>query len=304
MTEHFTGLVAPVFTPMHEDGSVALETIERQAEALVADGLSGAFPCGGTGESLSLTVAEREAVLERWCDVLDGALPVIAHVGHLSLPDARELAAHAQKTGADAIAAVPPCYFKPRSVDDLVSWCAAVADAAPETPFYYYHVPGSSGVQFPMIELLQAARDRMPTLAGMKFSSTDLMDLQLCAAFEGGQLNLLYGHEEMLLSGLVAGAQGSVSTSYNYAAPLHLRIYDAFQAGDLRTAQREQTRAAWLVYTLKGLGVSWKAVMKLIGIDCGQPRLPQRPYGHDDLERLEAALDEIGFFDDCAGGGR
>lgn len=303
MTEQLTGLVAPVFTPMAEDGSVALGTIERQAEALVADGVSGVFTCGGTGEGLSLTVGERRAVLERWCEVLGGALPVIAHVGHLSLPEAQALAAHAQKTGARAIAAVPPCYFKPRAVIDLVAWCQAIAAAAPELPFYCYHVPGTSGVTFPMLDFLEAAKDRIPTLAGMKFTSQDLMDLRLCTALGGGRFNILYGHEEMLLSALVVGVQGTVSTGYNFAAPLYLRLYDAFRAGDLRTAQALQTRAAWLVHTLQRLGVAWKAVMRLIGIDCGQPRPPIRPFTDDDLGRLGAALGEIGFFDDCAGGG-
>jgi len=158
-------------------------------------------------------------------------------------------------------------------------------------------------VQFPMVEFLEAARDRLPTLAGMKFTSPNMMDLRLCTALDAGRFNILYGHEEMLLCGLVSGAQGSVSTGYNFAAPLYLRIYDAFQAGDLKKAQAEQARAAWLVHTLKRLGVSWKAVMRMIGIDCGQPRPPQRPFSDGDYERLRSALDGFGFFDDCAGGG-
>jgi len=303
MLEHFTGLIAPVYTPMHEDGSVNLDVIERQAEALVADGVSAAFTCGGTGESLSLSVAERRAILERWCEMLDGELPVIGHVGHLCLPEAKELAVHAQATGARAIAAMPPCFFRPQTVAELVDWCAEIAAAAPETPFYYYHVPVASGVHFPMIEFLEAAKDSIPNLAGMKYTFEDMMDLRLCTALDGGRFNLLFGREEMLLSGLVMGAQGSVSTGYNFAAPLYLRIYDAYQAGDLRTAQAEQLRAAWLVYTLKKLGTPWKAIMKLIGIDCGQPRLPQRPFTDEEYEHLRATLEEFGFFDDCAGGG-
>ncbi|MFC1805985.1 dihydrodipicolinate synthase family protein [Planctomycetota bacterium] len=304
MREHFTGLIAPAYTPMSEDGSVDLATIERQAEALVADGLSAVFTCGGTGESLSLSVPERQAILERWCAVLDGELPVIAHVGHLCLPEARELAAHAQATGAEAISAVPPCYFKPRAIPDLVDWCAAIAAAAPDLPFYCYHVPQSTGVHFRMLEFLEAAKDRIPTLAGMKYTFEDMMDLRLCTAFDGGRFNILFGREEMLLSGLVVGVQGSVSTGYNFAAPLYLRIYDAFMTGDLATAQAEQTRAAWLVYTLKKMDAPWKAIMRMIGIDCGQPRLPQRRYTEEEYETVRAALEEFGFFEDCAGGGR
>lgn len=303
MAQHFTGLVAPVYTPMGDDGTLNLAMVERQAAALVADGVSGAFVCGGTGESLSLSVAERKTLVRRWCEVAGDALPVIAHVGHLCLPDALEITRDAAAAGAKAIAAVPPCYFKPQTPRDLVEWAAVVAAAAPDLPFYYYHVPASTGVVLPMIEVLALSRDRIPNLAGMKFTYEDFMDLRLCTALDGGRYNILFGREEMLLAGLVTGCQGSVSTSYNYAAPLHLRIYNAYMAGDLATAQAEQLRAAELVRVLRRVGVAWKAVMRLIGIDCGQPRLPQRAYSDADLERLRAALDDFGFFDDCAGGG-
>src|SRR5438105_12767987 len=106
------GLVAAPHTPMREDGGVHLAPIEQQAQLLVEGGVIAAFVCGTTGEGLSLTIDERKAVAERWVKVAPPSLPVIVHVGHTSVEDARTLATHAQKIGARAFSALAPFFFK------------------------------------------------------------------------------------------------------------------------------------------------------------------------------------------------
>ena len=112
------GLVAPVFTPMHADGSLNLDRVEAQAEHLKGQGVVGVFVAGTTGEGLSLNLSERRQLTERWCAVANGKFPVISHVGHVCLSDAKDLAEHAQQAGATAIAAVPPFYYSADRVDD------------------------------------------------------------------------------------------------------------------------------------------------------------------------------------------
>src|SRR5688572_30679248 len=127
-----TGLIAAPFTAFHPDGRLNLAMIERQAQSLVANKVSGAFVCGTTGEGLSLTIDERQRVAERWQEVTDPTLRVIVHVGHVGLADCQALAAHAQKIGANAIGCFAPCFFKPATLEDLVRFCAEVAGSAPE----------------------------------------------------------------------------------------------------------------------------------------------------------------------------
>src|SRR6185503_4042698 len=129
-TQRLTGLIAASFTAFNADGSLNLAPIEKHAELLARNGVTGVFVCGSTGEGVSMTTAERMDCLSRWCSVVRGALKVIAHVGHNSLGDAQALAAHAKKTGVDAIGTVAPSVLRPANVDDLVDWCAAVAGAA------------------------------------------------------------------------------------------------------------------------------------------------------------------------------
>src|SRR5207249_6807904 len=140
------------------------------------------------------------------------------------LADAKHLAAHAQTLGAAAVAAVAPSYFKPKSLDVLIQWCAELASAAPETPFYFYDIPVMTGVAFPMTDFLEQAPARVPTLAGVKFTNLDLMTYQRLLRVGGGRFDVLFGFDEQLLAAVVLGARGAVGSSYNFAAPLYNRL--------------------------------------------------------------------------------
>lgn len=302
MSEHITGLVAPPFAAFHADGSLFLDKVEYQAESLFLSGARGAFVCGTTGESLSLTVPERMALAERWAAAAPRELAVIVHVGHPCLEDCKALAAHAQKVRARAIGAMAPCFFRPADTDGLVAWCAEVAAAAPELPFYYYHIPSMTGVNIPVADFLERAADRIPNLAGAKFTYENLMDYHRCLSLRGGRFDMLFGRDEILLSALVLGAKGAIGTTYNFAAPLYLRIIEAFERGDLATARAEQLRAVEMVQTLLRHGglPAFKAVMKMIRVDCGPVRPPLRDLSLEERHRLHQDLERIGFFDYCS----
>ena len=294
-----SGLIAAPHTPFHPHGNVRYETIERQAQLLSNNGVSGAFICGTTGEGASLTTEERMRVAERWREVQPEGFVTVVHVGHTSLGEASALARHAQEIGADAMAAVPPFYYKPPTVDALVAACAEIAAAAPQTPFYYYHIPGMTGVHFSMRAFLEAAADRIPTLAGIKYSDGDLMDFGRCADFDGGRFTMLFGSDEILLSALVAGASGAVGSTYNYASRLYLRVMDAYANGDMKTAEREQAKSREMVRIAFRYGgmATGKAMMSLVGVDCGGLRPPLQSLTQGEVASLKRDLDEIGFFE-------
>ena len=297
--DRLTGLIAATHTPMRTDGSIDLERVADQARHLVRTGVRGAFVGGTTGESLSLTVDEREALAARWAHVARGTpLAVIVHVGHNALADSRRLAAHAQELGVVAIAAMAPCFFRPRTVAELTEHLAAVASAAPETPFYYYDIPALTGVALPMPELLAAA-DRIPTFAGIKYTNSDLAMLQECLAFGDGAFDILFGTDEALLAGLALGTRGAVGSTYNFAAPIYHRILAAFEAGDFETARAWQRRSVALVRVIAAYGyaAAAKSVMALIGVDCGAARLPLAALDERQVAALRRDLEALGFFE-------
>ena len=297
--KHMKGLIAAPFTPFGKGGEINFGTIEKLAASLVSNKVAGAFVCGTTGEGVSMTTAERMRVAERWQACAGKRLRVIVLVGHTSLGDSRALAAHAQKIGAAAIGCMAPYCFKPARADDLVAFCAEVAQAAPDLPFYYYHIPCVTGVTVPAFDFLRAAADRIPNLAGVKFTHENLMDFAACVRWEGGRFDALFGRDEMLLSGLAAGACGAIGSTYNYAAPIYHRILSAFAHGDLAAAQEAQSRANAMIAVLiryGGMPPAGKAFMKVIGLDCGGARLPLRALTDDQFEALRAEAEAVGFF--------
>jgi len=294
-----SGLIPAVFTPMHEDGSINPAMAPVLVEHLLNDGVAALYVNGSTGEGVSMTSQERRVMAEAYVTAAAGRLPVIVQVGHNSLAEAAGLAVHAQAIDADAISATPPNYFKPRSIENLVACMAQVAQAAPDLPFFYYHIPVMTGVDFDMVEFLRMGGSSIPTLAGLKYSKPTVYEMQCCVNLAGGRYRVFFGSDEMLLSGLAGGAHGAVGSTYNYAAPLYQRIIEAFRAGDLAEAQQLQGLAAELVrpiYHFRGQP-ALKAMMKLIGLDCGPTRLPQMALSPAELEALRQEMDALGFFD-------
>jgi N-acetylneuraminate lyase len=280
MTVRLHGLVAATHTPFDAHGDLNLAIVEKQAELMLLD--------------------ERLALAKRWSEVVRGTpLVLVVHVGSNCLRDARTMAAQAQSIGAAAIAAVTPCYFKPRSLDTLVACCAEIAAAAPATPFYYYDIPILTGVLFSMPEFLNVAPARIPTLVGLKFTNADLMAFQRCLRAENGRFDVPWGTDEYLLGALALGAQGAVGSSYNFTAPLYLRLIAAYNRGDLAAARAEQFRSVQLIDLLAGLGymAAAKTVMGLLGVEVGPARLPNTNLTVEQTTRLRTSLEQMGFFD-------
>src|SRR4051794_30468064 len=170
MTQKLTGLIAAPFAPLGQDGKVNLAIIPALAASLQKNGVKGAFINGTTGESMSLTVAERLQIAEAWRKAASLDFPLVAHVGALALEDARTMAAHAQNIGFTATAAMAPFFFQAPSVDELAAFLGEIASAAPDLPFYYYHIPSMTNVKFTGMAFLKAAKGKIPNLAGIKFT--------------------------------------------------------------------------------------------------------------------------------------
>ena len=299
-TKKLHGLVAAAHTPFKSDGALNLAVVEQQAAHLIKHKVATVFIGGSTGESHSLTLDERRQLAERWSAVTRGApLGLVVHIGSNCLADARTLAAQAQQLGAQAIAMLSPSYFKPRDLTALIACCAEVAAAAPETPFYFYDIPSMTGTNFSMADFLAQAPEKIPTLAGLKYTNSNLMDYQLCLHAAGGRFDVPYGCDEWMMAAFALGAQGAVGSSYNFSAPVYQRLLAAFAAGDMATARAEQFRSVQIIRVLARLGYmgASKAVMTMLGVDVGPARLPNATPSAEQIKQLRADLEQLGFFD-------
>jgi N-acetylneuraminate lyase len=297
--QHLRGLIAATHTPFQPNGTLNPGVVEKQAGHLLKHNLTTAFIGGSTGECHSLSLAERRQLTQRWIEVARGtSLQLVVHVGSNCLEDAKALAAQAGQLGALAIATLAPSYFKPPNLTVLVEWCAEIAAAAPETPFYFYDIPALTHTSFSMPDFLAQARDRISTLRGLKFTNYDLTAFQLCLQSNGGAFDIAWGVDEFLLGALALGARSAVGSSYNFAAPVYQRLLAAFEQGDLPAARQEQFRSVQLIKLLAGYGYfgATKAVMKMLGVDVGPARLPNINPTPEQVVRLQGELEDFGFF--------
>ncbi|XP_074524405.1 N-acetylneuraminate lyase [Halichoeres trimaculatus] len=278
-----SGLVAATFTPFTTQGEINLSLIGPYIDYLTQkQGVNSIFVNGTTGESLSLTVAERKTLAEEWCKKAKGKMNhVIVHVGCMSLRDSQELARHAVEIEADAIAVMAPFFLKPKHADALRKFLQEVASAAPSLPLYYYHTPSTTGVQVPIRDVLEGIEGLIPSFRGVKFTDTNLMDFGLCVSYSPAQWTFLYGVDEQLLAGLAMGAQGAVGSTYNYAGSNMNKLLAALENGNLAEARGIQYKMQDLIRYAKefgfDLGVNKQLMAELSGLALGPPRLPVMP---------------------------
>lgn len=296
----FSGLCTATHTPFHPDGSLNLAVVERQAAFLRSHGITSVFIGGTTGESSSLTAAERAELNDRWAVVGPATgIDVVVHVGANCLTEAAQLAAHAEKNQAKAVSMIAPSYFKPRTLADLVASCAMVAKAAPNTPFYYYDIPGMTGISgFPVDEFLKAASPIIPNLAGVKYSNPDLEAMRRAQVLEGGRFDLPYGIDERFLSALRAGATAGVGSTYNFNPGPLQRAIAAHAKGDPAQAEAEQAKVQPVVDILakRGYMGAAKALMGHLGVPLGPARLPNGNPDAAEIKQMIGELEAIGFF--------
>jgi len=297
--QHLRGLIAAPFTPMHKDGSLNLSLIPLYYETLKANNINGAFICGSTGEGVSMTAKEKMAVAEAWADVSknDPDFKIMTLLGGTSITDCKELARHAESIGLYGVSFTAPFYFEPVDVSMLAKACIAVAETVPHLPFYYYHIPVLTGVNFPMISLLKEIDGKLPNFAGVKYTHEDFMDFLSCLHFQNGKYDMLWGRDENMLPALSIGAKGAVGSTFNYAAPLYHQLMEAFYNGDLDMASQFQQQSIDMIRLLGKYGgiATGKAYMKLIGMDCGEFRLPVKNMSPDEFDLFRTDVHALGF---------
>lgn len=301
------GLVAATYTPFQRDGSLNTAIIPAMTDHMIDRGVSGFYVCGSTGEGESLSLEERMEMARTYVEATAGRVPVVIQVGHNALPSARRLAAHAAEIGADAISTLPPTYFKPTSLDQLVGFISEVTEAAPGLPYYYYHIPRLSGVAFDTPSLLETAAERIPSFAGIKFSDFFLAEMMACQEIGDGRFDILFGSDEMILGALATGATGAVGSCYGFAAPLWIKILDSYAERDMESAQAWMRKAARLVRLLSTgpgtfHGCVKQVVWPLLDFEVGPPRLPQSGLAPEEIAEVSRRLEMSGFADEIRQG--
>ena len=301
--DKITGLIDAPFTPFYENGEVNLEPIEQYAKMLAKNGLKGVFINGSSGEGYMLTEEERMRLAERWVEVAPEGFKVIVHVGSTCVKSSERLAAHAQKIGAFGIGAMATPFPKIGRIEELVKYCEEIAAAAPELPFYYYHIPAFNGAYLSMLDFLKAVDGRIPNFAGIKYTYESLYEYNQCRLYANGKFDMLHGQDETILPCLaMGGAQGGIGGTTNYNGRCLVGILDAWKSGDLEKARELQNYAQEVINVIchfRGNIVGGKRIMKLIGLDLGKNRTPFNNMTDEEEARMKQELEAIDFFNRC-----
>ena len=301
--EKIKGLIDAPFTPFHEDGSLNLAPIPEYAALLARNGLKGVFINGSSGEGYMLTEEERMQLAEAWMSAVPEDFKVIVHVGSTSVMSSRRLAEHAQKIGAWGIGAMATPFPKIGSIEQLCRYCEEIASAAPNLPFYYYHIPAFNGAFLSMYDFLKAVDGRIPNFAGIKYTFESLYEYNRCRRYQNGKFDMLHGQDETILPCLaMGGAQGGIGDTTNYNGRCLTGILEAWEKGDLEKARQLQDFAQDVIDVIcnfRGNIVGGKRIMKLFGLDLGPNRVPFMSVTEEEEQELRRQLEAIDFFSHC-----
>jgi 4-hydroxy-tetrahydrodipicolinate synthase len=293
--EWMRGCATALVTPFAADGSIDLRAYRRLVERQIAGGVRLLVPCGTTGESVTMTAAERESVIAATVEAAAGRARVIAGTGSNSTAAAVEQSRRAVELGADAVLVVAPYYNKPTQ-EGLYQHFRAVAGAVPGTPVVLYNVPGRTSSNILPETVLRLARGAANVVAVKEASGSLAQVMEVVRGRPRGFL-VLSGDDALTLAMIAVGADGLISVASNEApAPLS-RMVGAALDGRWDEAREAHYRLLPLmdvnfVETSPGPA---KAAMAMMGLLEENLRLPLVAVSDGTRERVRAVLAELGL---------
>ena len=287
----YQGVIPAFYACYDKEGNISPRAVRDLTGYLVKQGVKGVYVNGSSGECIYLSVDEKKMVLENVMEAAQGKLTVIAHVACNNTKDSQELAAHAQKAGADAIAAIPPIYFRlPEHA--IARYWNDISDAAPDTDFIIYNIPQLAGVTLTLGLFAQMRKN--PRVICVKTPSMPVQDIQMCKAAGGDDCIIFNGPDEQFISGRVMGAQGAIGGTYSAMPDLFLKMDELISSGRLEEARRLQYEVNSVIYKMCSARGNMYGVIKEIlklnhGLELGGVRSPLPSLEESDGEIVREA---------------
>lgn len=287
------GIFTPVLTPLNERGELISEMIGKLVDFLVENGVTGLYVLGTVGEGMRLPKETRMKAAEEFVNAAGGKLKLIVQVGSPVPRVSIELAQHAEKIGADAVASVPPFYY---AYDDesVLKFYRLLASSV-NIPVIVYNIPVCQG--YPLsLNLIERIFDEVDGIAGIKYTVRDAPGLLKLKARYGDEKWIASGYDDMLYHSTAAGITEHVIGYSNLLPDLEVKLYRMVLDGRLEDAKKLQLRLDSVIEALSifgNLAAVLKEALRLKGFDVGVPAEPQRPLKPEKRKALEAKLKEL-----------
>ena len=291
----YQGVIPAFYACYDKEGNISVEGVRALCRYYLNTGVKGLYVGGSSGECIYQSVAERKLLLETVMEEVKGKLTVIAHIACNNTADSMELAAHAESLGVDAIASIPPIYFKLPPYAIAKYW-NDMSSAAPNTDFIIYNIPQLAGVALTIPLLKEMLKN--PRVIGVKNSSMPTQDIQMWKDEGGENFVVMNGPDEQLISGLVMGATGGIGGTYGAMPALYVKLYDCVKSGELEKARQIQNDCCRIIYKMCSTHGNMYATIKEIlrrkdNVDIGSVRAPLAELIPEDLPIVEECIGMI-----------
>lgn len=286
------GLFTALITPFNSKGEVDVEALSRLVKFQVAKGAEGIFPCGSTGLGPMLAPQERMVVAAAVLEAAGGRVPIVVQVGTSDTGSAVELARHAERAGATAVAALTPYYYK--AGEQAVRKHFERIASSVGLPVLAYNIPQFTGNNLTPGAAADLARDGV--LAGIKESTRDFLQLLDLIRQTPDDFVVMNGVEEYGLFAIISGADGLVSGGASAVPELFASMVTAHRRGDVESARAAQRSVQKFKEVVKAAPIpSYYAILRERGVDCGDPRAPFLPLAQADATRLIEGVRSLGL---------
>ncbi|WP_309120307.1 N-acetylneuraminate lyase [Paenibacillus sp.] len=287
----FKGVIVAMNSCYDSQGNVCTESAKKLTRFLIDKGVHGLYVGGSTGEGLLQTTEERKQVLEAVLEEAKGEVTVIAHVGALSTRESVELAVHAEQSGADALSAISPFYYRYGEESVAKHWNAIVDSTS--LPFIIYHIPSTTGFSLTSNLLREMAKN--PKIIGVKITTASTYELQQFKRIGGDNFVLFNGPDEQYLAGRIMGAEAGIGGTYGVMPELFVSLEKEYRAGRIAEAQKLQYIINDIITDLLDLPIyaALKSLMNMRGIPCGEVREPLPKLTEAHQARLSAIYEKI-----------
>ncbi|MBQ6844919.1 MAG: dihydrodipicolinate synthase family protein [Agathobacter sp.] len=288
----YEGIIPAFYACYDAEGNINPTAVRELTRWFIEKGVQGVYVGGSSGECIYQSKEERKLVLENVMAEAKGKITVIAHIACNNTADSQELAAHAESLGVDAIAAIPPIYFKLPPYAIAKYWNDMSA-AAPNTDFIIYNIPQLAGVSLTPALLREMLKN--PRVIGVKNSSMPVQDIE---EFRAEGCAVFNGPDEQLLSGLVAGAVGGIGGTYGAMPELYIKIFSLVKENKIAEAREIQDECLQIIINLCGCKGNMyaviKAVLRKLGApDCGGVRAPLFNLVPEDEAQIDKCVEMI-----------
>nr|WP_318686310.1 dihydrodipicolinate synthase family protein [uncultured Acetatifactor sp.] len=293
--EKYKGVIPAFYACYDEQGNISSQRVRALTRYFVDKGVKGVYVNGSSGECIYQSVEDRRKVLESVMEEAGGRLTVIAHVACNNTADSRELAAHAESLGVDAIASIPPIYFHLPEYAIAEYW-NDISAAAPHTDFIIYNIPQLAGVA--LTRNLFQEMMKNPKVIGVKNSSMPVQDIQIFKQMAGEDYIIFNGPDEQFISGRIIGAEGGIGGTYGAMPELFLELDRLVNEGRMTEACSLQHTVNAIIYKLCSARANMYAMIKEVlrineGVDIGGVRKPLTGLAQEDLPVAAEAAEMI-----------